>query len=149
MNRPRGGDWCCVERAHCAGHHKLYLVWAAFLSLYRHLVFSYIHLCEHILSYTSNIEHISVFLSATDRGLPRDDRSAPSYDIAGPVRRPISLCITRPPSPPTISQQASIPDFKHDRSFSTGYGICKRALSSTISNITRGRPSEWSSMTRH
>ena len=26
MARPRGGDWCCVERAHCAGHHKLYLV---------------------------------------------------------------------------------------------------------------------------
>jgi len=34
LTRPRGGDWCCVVGAHCAGHHKLYLVWAAFLSPY-------------------------------------------------------------------------------------------------------------------
>ena len=34
LTRPRGGDWCCVVGAHCSGHHKLYLVWAAFLSLY-------------------------------------------------------------------------------------------------------------------
>ena len=34
LTRPRGSDWCCVVGAHCAGHHKLYLVLAAFLSLH-------------------------------------------------------------------------------------------------------------------
>jgi len=68
-----------------------------------------------IYSSTSNIEHISVFLSATDRDRSRDDSSDHSCVLAVPVQRHIPCAETRPPSVRTLLERDDVDPDKADK----------------------------------
>ena len=95
MTRPHGGDWCCVVEFPLCGPPQTVSSLSCVPLYIAHLALLMDTPLQIHLSYTSNIEHISVFLSATDPGLSREASSAHSCVIAVLVRRYISLRIAQ------------------------------------------------------